>query len=150
MLPDPASFPGVALDSERAAALIRAAGARATPARVQVLRVLAAAPAPMTHQEIEGAFAGAPLDRVTLYRVLDWLVAAGLASKVADARRVFRFALAHGGAHAGHAHFRCEGCGRVFCLDAPVPALPALPAGFVLTRAELDLSGRCAGCARSA
>lgn len=128
------------------AARIRAAGARATPARVRVLELLRGAASPLSHHDIETALGSASLDRVTLYRVLDWMVEAGLAVKRADERRVWRFALTSGGAHHGHAHFRCDGCGRVYCLDAPAPQPPALPGGFTLAHAELDLSGRCADC----
>lgn len=125
---------------------IRATGARATPARIRVLELLTAAPAPLSHQDIEGALGPDGLDRVTLYRVLDWLVETGIAVKRADERRVWRFSLGSGGTHHGHVHFRCESCGRVFCIDAPSPRPPRLPGGFTLVRAELDLSGRCAEC----
>ena len=49
--------------------------------------------------------------------------------------------------HIAHAHFRCEACGRIFCLDAPPPAAPELPAGFRLARMEVDLHGQCPACA---
>ena len=127
-------------------ALIRAAGARVTPARIRVLQLLSAAPVPLSHHDIETALGADSLDRVTLYRVLDWLVEAGLATKRVDERRVWRFSLAEGGAHGGHVHFRCDGCGRVFCLDAPAPVPPAIPDGFTLARADYDLAGRCAEC----
>ena len=61
------------------AARIRAAGARATPARVRVLELLSAAPSPLSHYDIEQSLGEGSLDRVTLYRVLDWMVEAGLA-----------------------------------------------------------------------
>ncbi|MCP5268002.1 MAG: transcriptional repressor [Zoogloeaceae bacterium] len=128
---------------------IRAAGARATPARIRVLELLTAAASPQSHHEIELALGADSLDRVTLYRVLDWLVEAGLAVKHVDERRVWRFALASGGEHGGHAHFRCDCCSRVYCLDVPAPQPPDLPRGFTLARAELDLTGRCAVCNRS-
>ena len=133
--------------TDSASELIRSIGARATPARVRVLRLLRAAPAPLTHHQIEQAL-GAPLiDRVTLYRVLDWLAASGLAHKNSDAARVFRFSAASVGEHATHVHFRCEQCGGVFCLDAPPPVVPRLPPGFVLARVDYDLRGRCNACA---
>jgi Fur family ferric uptake transcriptional regulator len=129
------------------AAQIRSAGARATPARIRVLQLLRAAPAAMTHHDIEAALGGLSLDRVTLYRVLDWLAEAGLAHKSTDARGVFRFSVAAAGEHTAHAHFSCDACGRVFCLDAAPPAPPNLPDGFSLSRMEIDLRGRCAACA---
>lgn len=128
------------------AARIRAAGARATPARIRVLCLLHDAPAALTHHDIERELGAPALDRVTLYRVLDWLTESGLAHKSTDARGVFRFSLAAAGEHTAHAHFSCEACGRVFCLAAAPPTAPDLPLGFALSRMEIDLRGRCANC----
>jgi Fur family ferric uptake transcriptional regulator len=125
---------------------IRRCGARATPARIRVLRLLREAPAPLSHAEIEARLGDMALDRVTLYRVLDWLTDAGLAHRSADAGRVFRFSAASLGEHATHVHFRCESCGGVYCLDASLPVVPELPAGFSLRRADFDLRGTCARC----
>jgi Fur family ferric uptake transcriptional regulator len=133
-------------EAEAAALLIRRIGARATPARVRVLRLLRAAPAALTHHQIEQSLGDLALDRVTLYRVLEWLVESGLAHRNTDAQRMYRFSAAAAGEHAAHTHFRCDECGRVFCLDAAPPAPPSLPAGFSLSRLELDLRGRCARC----
>lgn len=133
-----------------AMAKVRAAGQRATPARVRVLALLCAMPGGLTHQEIEMALdrsGEGPMDRVTLYRVLDSLVSGGLVFRQADESRVFRFSAADlAEAHATHTHFRCDGCGRVFCLESPPPAAPALPTGFRLTRMSLDLRGKCRDC----
>ncbi len=128
------------------AAQIRRRGARATPARIRVLQILQGAPGAMTHRDIESALGAAMPDRVTLYRVLDGLVDAGLANKTSNGNRVFRFSAAIAGQHSAHAHFNCEDCGRIFCLDAQQPPPPALPEGFSLSRMEVDLRGRCASC----
>ncbi|WP_313953212.1 transcriptional repressor [Accumulibacter sp.] len=135
------------IEIDSVALLIRQTGARATPARVRVLRLLRTAPAALSHQQIEQALGDLAFDRVTLYRVLDWLVDSGLAHRNTDRQRVFRFSAAVAGEHAAHTHFRCETCGRVFCLDTAPPAAPILPEGFALSRLELDLRGRCAECA---
>jgi Fur family transcriptional regulator, ferric uptake regulator len=137
------------LSDEHVAAHIRCTGARATPARIRVLQLLRSAPTALTHNEIELALGAPAIDRVTLYRVLDWLVDSGLAHKNSDAHRVFRFSAAAAGEHTTHIHFRCEFCGRVFCLDAAPPVAPILPAGFELLRLDFDLRGRCADCAGS-
>lgn len=78
-------------DTEGAALLIRRTGARATPARVRVLRLLRSAPTALTHHEIEQALGDLALDRVTLYRVLDWLVASGCAPECRYAANVSLF-----------------------------------------------------------
>jgi Fur family ferric uptake transcriptional regulator len=133
---------------------IRAAGVKVTPGRVRVLNALQAARQPLCHAELEEGLASkesAPMDRVTLYRVLDSLVACGLAMKAVDTRGVFRFSAA--GAqrqHANHVHFRCTGCGGVFCLKVEPPPPPKLPRGFRLAEVEFDVRGTCAQCARQA
>ena len=133
-------------------AAIRQTGARVTPARVHTLRLLQGARGPLTHREIEDGLThtGLPgMDRVTLYRVLDWLCEVGLAQKAADRQGVFRFSATQPDVrHAAHMHVRCTGCGRVFCLDSPPPSPPALPKGFRLEGMAVDLHGLCARCTR--
>lgn len=127
--------------------LLRAAGVKVTPGRVRVLEALLAAAQPTSHADLEALLPDA--DRVTLYRVLDSLVACGLALKAVDARGVYRFSSS--GArreHQGHVHFRCTGCGGVFCLKAAPPPPPKLPKGFRLAEVEYDVRGTCAQCAR--
>lgn len=128
-------------------ARIHALGARATPARLAVLGLLEQAERALSHRDIEEALATG-LDRVTLYRVLDWLVDTGLALRTTDSERVFRFSLAQAApsAHAEHAHFRCDACGKMFCLDdIPVPSA-TLPAGFSGKAVEYCITGQCARC----
>jgi Fur family ferric uptake transcriptional regulator len=127
--------------------LLRSAGVKVTPGRVRVLETLAGTAQPLSHADIEARLPDA--DRVTLYRVLDSLVACGLALKAVDARGVFRFsASAAKQEHSGHIHFRCIDCGGVFCLKAPPPPPPKLPRGFRLTEVDYDVRGTCAQCAR--
>lgn len=134
--------------ADSVAAQIRRCGARATPARVRVLQLLGSAPGALSHSQIEQMLGEPALDRVTLYRVLDWLVDSGLAHKSTDAGRVFRFSVAAESEHAKHVHFRCDRCGKVFCLDQPPPSPPTMPDGFSLARADFDVHGCCATCGR--
>lgn len=123
-------------------------GARATPARLAVMQLLETADQALSHHDIETALADAGFDRVTLYRVLDWLEQVGLAHRTVDAQRVFRFSVAavNTPSHSNHAHFRCDDCGKVYCLEEVPVASPALPAGFSGTAVELSVTGHCARC----
>lgn len=134
--------------ADNAAARIRACGARATPARLAVLALLEAAERALSHHDVESQLAASGFDRVTLYRVLDWLVEAGFAHRLTDPQRVFRFspAKAAASAHAEHAHFRCQACDKVFCLEDVPLAAPALPKGFASHNVELSVTGHCARC----
>ena len=128
--------------------LIRAAGERLTAPRAAVLAVLLEARSALTHHEIEAALAAAaPVDRVTVYRVLDWLVALGLAHRIPGEDRTWRFRANRAPAHGPHAHFTCSRCGRTLCLeDVAVPAGVKLPRGFVPQKVELTVQGLCASC----
>ena len=135
-----------------AQALLVGRGARATRARIDVLAVLLAADEALSHHDVERRLGrGYDVDRVTLYRVLDWLTAQGLAHKVSGDDRVWRFSAAGhaaAGAVPAHAHFECSECGRVICLEeARVPAVP-LPAGFRRREIEVTVKGTCDACGR--
>jgi Fur family ferric uptake transcriptional regulator len=142
--------PAAATPRAQAEAAIRATGERVTQARVQVLDALQRASRALTHHEVEEATASAgPLDRVTVYRVLDWLTRMGLAHRIAGEDRVWRFnTVAPSGSHE-HAHFRCNDCSRVICLDeAPVGVRPRLPAGYRSQGVEVTVIGQCPDCRR--
>jgi len=128
----------------QARAKLQATGERKTAIRERVLAALLDAKHPLSHQELESRLA--PIDRVTLYRVLDWLVTQRLAHRVAGDDRVRRFAFADPG-HGSHAHFECSRCSDVTCL-AEIPALTIdVPRGYRTECLELTAKGLCARCA---
>jgi Fe2+ or Zn2+ uptake regulation protein len=92
----------------QAATLLAGTGARLTRARIEVLAALLRADEALTHHEVERRLRrGQDVDRVTLYRVLEWLTEQGLVHKVSGEDRIWRFSAAgrrpaRGG---GHAHF---------------------------------------------
>ena len=129
--------------------ILGAAGA--TEFDMAVIEALQTSSHPLSHDEIGAALAadGIAHDRVTLYRALDWLVEQGIAPRIAGGERAWRFEIRRGDEHR-HAHFHCDRCGQILCLeDVPAAASPALPAGFELDRAELVLHGACADCGRA-
>lgn len=134
--------------SKAARELIADHGGRVTRTRVAVIETLQLASEPMSHEElgIKLAAMEIPHDRVTLYRALDWLVEQGIARRIAGSDRAWRFEVVRPDSHR-HAHFHCDRCGRVVCLESLQPAAAVkLPDGFQLDRAELVLHGACATC----
>jgi len=131
--------------------MITAHGGRVTRTRVAVLDVLLASQQPLSHDEVGEALRreNVPHDRVTLYRNLEWLVEQGIAHRMAGDDRVWRFSVVATAEHE-HAHFHCDRCGQLFCLDALTPAFAiALPNGYSMNRAELIVHGACPGCSAS-
>jgi Fur family ferric uptake transcriptional regulator len=141
---------------EQARRLVRGQRARVTTPRLRVLAELLMAGQPLTHLDVQRRVEGADdvdhIDRVTVYRVLDWLVEAGLAHRVAGPDRVFRFSV-QAGAHGAHGHFRCTRCERMFCMTETAGLArvvrSVLPEGFSGDAIELTVSGCCADCAAS-
>lgn len=133
---------------DRAAESIVRAGQRCTPARVRVLGTLLACTGVLSHHDIDAAAGKPRIDKVTLYRVLDWLVEHGLAHKVVGEDRVWRFSAndTRAAAHR-HAHFQCNSCEKVVCLEGvPVSTKVKVPTGFKTEQAELTIRGVCDKC----
>jgi Fur family ferric uptake transcriptional regulator len=124
-------------------------GERRTPARQAVFALLLDASNALSHQDIADQLklTGATFDRVTLYRVLDWLVANRLAHKLAGEDRIWRFNAVRDEQHV-HPHFHCTQCGRVSCLDTVHVDISPLPSGFSLISAETTIQGICLECSR--
>ena len=129
--------------------LVKESGGRNTGARRNVLACLIAADRALSHSEIEAQLADTDLDRVTLYRVLDWLVEHSLAHRVGGLSgfdRAMRFAFSRPQRTPAHAHFQCVRCGITMCLDeVAVPTLP-VPGGIQLQGIELAAYGYCEKC----
>ncbi len=144
-----------------AEAAIRATGERLTQPRLAVLACLQACDRAATHLEIAGWLQGQhAVDRVTVYRVLEWLVTQRIAHRIAGDDRVWRFMISPVKAPAGtgkparkgqpehgqHAHFTCESCGKTFCLDEQPRVAMKLPKGFRSSEIDLTVRGQCAHC----
>jgi Fur family ferric uptake transcriptional regulator len=127
---------------------IRASGERLTAPRAAVLALLLGSETALTHHEIEGALrAGPRIDRVTVYRVLDWLVSLGLAHRIHGDDRIWRFRANRDLAHGPHAHFTCSRCRKTVCLDdVAVPSNVRVPKGFLPQKVDLTVQGLCAAC----
>lgn len=128
--------------------LIQHNGGRATAGRIGILAILLAEQQAITHREIEHRLPESlPLDRVTLYRALEWLVEKNLIHKVTSDDRVWRYH-ANREVHAHrHAHFKCTRCAQVICLDdLPEKRNWHLPAGYRFQEIELTVKGLCADC----
>ena len=144
------------------AALLSAHGLRRTHAARRVLGWLLAHPdTSYSHAQLQAALAGEgeavyapPLDRVTLYRLIDRLTQVGLLLCRVDAHRVRRYQAMPASVQA-MPHFECRSCHR----DSPLAttrdleraarsALESLKAlGYQGMSLDLAVRGVCADCA---
>jgi Fur family ferric uptake transcriptional regulator len=137
-------------------------GMRATRATRALAALYEARPdAALSESEVEAALAaaGAPVNKVTVYRMLDRFAAVGLLHKQVDAARVTRYARASQGKEGAAPRFECDDCHRQFRLsqgtakvqDALKQVLQALAtAGHESLAVDIAVHGRCAECAHPA
>ena len=131
----------IPLPIQQAETQIRTLGHRVTSARVMALAYLLQADKPVTHEELLSNLA-LPMDRVTLYRVLDWLVRQRLVHKVTTEDRLWRFIAGDGG-RVHHPHFYCENTGKLICLpEVEIPPIP-LSKRFKVSHVEVVFHGVC-------
>jgi Fur family ferric uptake transcriptional regulator len=132
--------------------LLGQAGLRRTPVRKSVLDILSQDKQPLTVPQIlERLPAGT--DVITLYRTLKTFTEKKLVHKVRGDDQAWRYGMGSAketGRH-GHAHFVCDDCGTVECLDdtpVPSPALKQSKArpGYRVSYSELLVHGTCPDC----
>jgi Fur family ferric uptake transcriptional regulator len=112
----------------------------------------------LSHAEVEQALiqAGVEVNRVTVYRLLDRFVAAGLLQRHVDPHRVSHFSTVDAKSGAWAPRFECESCHRQFRLtdgseqvkataNKVLKALETL--GHEGHEVDISVRGRCAGCA---
>jgi Fur family ferric uptake transcriptional regulator len=123
-------------------------GIRVTTQRMVILRELARLRIPASHAELTERLAGSTLDRATIYRNLLSLTEAGLLIKTQLGDNVWRFELPQAAStqHGLHPHFVCNDCGGVSCLPTDSVALHGEAMRVQIS--EVQLRGRCQGCAR--
>jgi Fur family ferric uptake transcriptional regulator len=137
--------------------LLRDNGLRVTRAAQTVLELIEHSSQPLTHEEVASAYTsatGETPDRVTVYRVLDRLVEAGLCDRRVGPDRVNRFSR-HVEAESGNT-FECDQCHKVLALPSD-PELPKVMGrlgralrkqGIDTRHTALTLHGTCGDCAR--
>lgn len=120
---------------------------RATQARITVLELLLRASHALSHAEVESVVQSArqQIDRVTIYRVLEWLVSNNLAHKIPGKDRVWRYSAAYQETHH-HVHFHCTHCDQTVCLSSTKPDLIRLPKGYQFEESMLVIEGICPRC----
>ncbi|MEM6470491.1 MAG: transcriptional repressor [Planctomycetota bacterium] len=128
---------------------IRAAGIRATPARVATLALLRDASSPLTHADVAAKLVDEDIDKATAFRNLNDMTDAGLLRRTELGDRLYRFEKVLPGEIAAdsHPHFVCIECGSVYCMhNINLTAGSLGEAGKVGEVSEILLRGLCNTC----
>jgi Fur family ferric uptake transcriptional regulator len=134
--------------------LLEENGLNAGRNRMRVLEVIGDNEGPINATEIHRRLIRSdPINRVTVYRILDLLVENGIVERISGEGRSFYYGLAANENHRPHPHFYCRRCGGVQCLSPgslTVDSEPLLQtfSGRVETVA-VRVVGICAHCTTS-
>jgi Fur family ferric uptake transcriptional regulator/Fur family zinc uptake transcriptional regulator len=132
-------------------AILRKAGVKVTPIRLEVLDYLLKTGQPVSHADVQSALP--VLDRVTIYRTLTSFVSSGIAHQVQGLDGMWHFC-AHdpsaSGCPGNHPHFLCMSCGKMICLlDQNMPMVDVSEGNTVIGK-QFVAYGLCHECAKQA
>lgn len=122
---------------------------RNTIAKSAIFELIKKSEVALSHIEIQ-RLTGNLCDRVTIYRVLDRLIAEDVIHKIATSDGTVKYASCnhnqdnHQHTH-NHVHFSCEKCKSVTCLDSVEPVF-VLPENYLVKQLNFTLSGLCPSC----
>ncbi len=90
---------------------------------------------------------GQEVDKSTLYRNLSAFEEAGLIHRINDHTGISKYAFGNvKDPHHNHAHFVCESCNTVYCMDDIQIEELNVPQGFKAKSVQTILRGTCSDC----
>lgn len=135
--------------------LLDAGNLGATENRLKVLEVIGGNNFPLSVGDIYDTLARTgPINRVTVYRILDTLVEHGLIERISTGGRAFCYGLAPNDNHPSHPHFYCKQCGQMNCLNPESLPMDTDPLSKTfpgrIDKVEVRVDGICRNCLRLA
>lgn len=137
-------------------------GLKPTKARISILNIMLNSKKALSHHDILALLQGVKeIDRVTVYRVLDWLLEHDFVHRISGDDRVWKYQLNStersfkppSGSQSqllnnhSHAHLHCQSCHTVLCLDELAANIPKEIFGdYQISNVELNLKGVCKEC----
>jgi len=121
--------------------------ARSTPAKTEIQELIVSSSVALSHSEIQRSLEGL-CDRVTIYRVLERLLAEDVIHKIVNIDGVVKYASCQScsSEHShNHIHFSCQKCKSVTCLEDVEP-IYKLPNNYKVSEMNFTLSGLCPEC----
>jgi Fur family ferric uptake transcriptional regulator len=133
--------------------LLEESGLEHTAKRLRVLEVIGDNVSPLSARQIfETLKQTRPINRVTVYRILDLFVEKGLVDRISGGGRSFVYGLAPNENHPAHPHFYCKNCGNLECLNPQSlyvdmePMERTFPG--LIENVEVRIDGVCKNCLR--
>jgi len=121
-----------------------------TAARMGIIGALQESEIPLSENDMKEKMREL-YDRVTFYRNVQTLSEAGIIHRIVADNVTIRYALnindKDNKKESEHAHFFCQQCNAVICLDDVKTGCHKLPDGFIADHCEVIIKGLCNKCA---
>lgn len=125
-----------------------------TSIRLQVLNILRHKRFAMSEQDIKTELQG-EFDRSTLYRTIRAFIEKDIVHRIVDDQNKSQYVLNKALMNfkhyeQEHLHFKCQQCGKLYCLENIPVKDYSLPQGFVPLQSEFLILGICDECNKKA
>jgi Fur family ferric uptake transcriptional regulator len=138
-----------------ATAILKLHEIKKTPGRISIINALQENCKPLSESEIRKEMRE-NYDRITFYRNIQTLSAAGIIHKIVVDNTCVRYGLncceakhEHHVHRNEHAHFYCEACQNVVCLEQVRIPQFNLPDGYKSMDSDIIIRGKCEKCSGS-
>ncbi|WP_350286293.1 transcriptional repressor [uncultured Croceitalea sp.] len=134
------------MDNQQSEQLLQRKGLKKTKLRHALIQHFIKTQHAQSYADIKQALMEAT-DKSTLYRNLTAFEHAGLIHSINDYSGVTKYAFGEAPIQGNeHAHFVCECCETVYCMDGLAPLQLDIPKGFRAKRVQTIIRGICADC----
>lgn len=117
-----------------------------TSCREGIIEVVMSAGSALSESEIRDRLVG-NYDRTTFYRSFKTLEQCNIIHKIVVDNQIIKYELDNSiTSKKEHAHFYCNNCKTIQCLDGIEITMPVLPDGYKIQELELILKGECTQC----
>ena len=118
---------------------------RVTKPRIETCACLMQSQHPLSHAELQERLPR--INRVSLYRALEWMEQQQLCVHLNGSDGVRRYAWqSDRHDHEHHAHFQCQRCGTTLCLEDMAITPSTVPKGYQVLGTSLIVHGICETC----
>ena len=135
-----------------ATAILKLHDIKKTPGRIAIIAALQKRCCPLSENEIKEEMQE-NYDRITFYRNIQTLSLAGIIHKIVVDNTLVRYGLNccetkhnHQVHRNEHAHFYCEACQAVVCLEQVRIPQFSLPEGYKSLDSDIIIRGKCEKC----
>jgi len=126
--------------------LLKEKGLKRTKLRMELLNFFAASKHAQSHSAIKNALGG-QVDKSSLYRNLAAFEEVGLIHRITDHSGIAKYAFGQLQPQGGnHAHFFCDACETVYCVEAEAAVAFKVPEGFDAKNIQTIIRGTCSRC----